>query len=226
MKDLHDTCLEIENSLPLWAGGDLEPHAQATVGHHLAVCERCSRSAARARAARAALYEGMQVEAEGMGSGRDPWPAIRRTLRAEGLVGSTQVSRTARTAFPRLSRRWQLAAALLVGFFIAGTWLPSRPSSDTPPVVVRPAEGIRNPVGPLVQVADVAGSPIPVLPAGLHRVAPGAPRLRDSALVFRVNPPASPDEVGGSATGTLTPPSNNRGGSPVSLERVQLLPPR
>lgn len=223
MRDLHETCLEIESHLPLWAGGDLEPEVQESVESHLAVCERCTRAAVRAREARAALRRGLRQDAERMGAGRDPWPALRAVLREEGLVGAPSARSHAGHAGPRLRRlspAWAAAAAVLVGLFLYGTWTPEGDPKTVVQGEVRPREA-KDAVAP----APVAEPAFAVLPAGLRRVAPGEPRMRDTAWYFRPDLPGA-DELDppGALTRSLSPP--NTGGSPVSLERVQLLPPR
>lgn len=209
MRDPHDTCLEIENHLPLWAGSDLEPDVQASVESHLARCEGCARAAVQARAARVALEWGLRTRSERMGAGRDPWPTIRASLRAEGLVGSAEAAPIARPVFRRWSPAWPIAAAVLVGLFLAGTWLPSGSDPTQIPGVV-----------------PKLGAPTVAIPARLRRLSPGEPRMRDTAWLFR--PTASPDAIGSGDATPLAPAGNryNTAGSPVSLERVQLLPPR
>lgn len=214
MRNPHDTCLEIENHLPLWAGGDLEADVQASVESHLALCEGCARSAARARAARAALEQGLRLESEHMGAGRDPWPTIRAALRADGRVGTPDMTPIARPSFRRWSRAWPVAAALLVGLFLAGTWLPSGSEPTPVPALARQTEP-RNPVqrGPVE-----APPPAVAIPASLRRLSPADPRMRDTAWLFR--PTASPD-----AGGSVEAQEGSKV-SPASFERVQLLPPR
>jgi len=234
MRDPHETCLEIENHLPLWAGGDLEPDAHATVESHLGRCEGCSRAAVRARSSRVALERGLRDGAERMGVGRDPWPAIRASLLTEGLVDDAGAAPIARPVLRRWSWAWPVAAAVLVGLFLAGTWLPSG-GDPTPPLV-----GVLNPpkspsprprasgVTPATLVGDSSpASPIVAIPAGLKRLAPGEPRMRDTAGVFRNG--ASPDAIAVDDGASLAPAGNRdpRGeGSAVSLERVKLFPPR
>lgn len=237
MKDLHETCLEIENHLPLWAGGDLEPDVHSSVERHLSRCESCARAAVRARGSRVALERGLRDGAERMGVGRDPWPVIRASLRAEGLVENSEAAPIARPSFRRWNLAWPVAAAVLVGLFLAGTWLPSgddRGDGPTPPlvgVVNLPKGTIPRPRDtsgtPAMEVGDSSpGSPIVAIPAGLKRLAAGEPRMRDTAWVFRTN--ASPDAIALDGASSLAPAANRdpREGSPVSLEGVQLLTPR
>ena len=170
MRDLHETCLEIESHLPLWAGGDLEPEVQESVESHLAVCERCTRAAVRAREARAALRRGLRQDAERMGAGRDPWPALRAVLREEGLVGAPSAGSHAGHPGPRLRRlspAWAAAAAVLVGLFLYGTWTPEGDPKTVVQGEVRPTEA-KDAVAPPAPVAEPAFA---VLPAGLKRKA-------------------------------------------------------
>lgn len=219
---MHETCLEIENALPLWAGGDLEPEAQASVENHLARCEGCSRAAVRARAARAALERGLKSAAERMGAGRDPWPSLRESLRAEGLVGPAHAAPSARPWYRR-STAWPVAAAVLVGLFLAGTWLPNGSEPTPAPGVPRVADGGNRPQhGPSrasetdVEAPGFVG-PVAALPAGLRRLSPADPRMRDTAWRFRPTSSIDAADLGESAP--LAPAA-----TPVSLERVQLLP--
>lgn len=218
MRDPHETCLEIENHLPLWAGGDLEADVLAAVESHLARCEGCARSAIRARAARGALERGLRVESARMGSGPDPWPAIRVALRSEGFIGGAEPAPIARPAFRRWSPAWPVAAAVLVGLFLAGTWLPSESDSTTIPSSTRQA-GERDTIAHAPREAPPRVGPTVALPASLRRLSPSDPRMRDTAWLFR--PAVSPDMPGASEIGSAT-----QLGSTVSLDRVQLLPRR
>lgn len=234
MRDPHESCLEIENHLPLWAGGDLEPDVHSSVEIHLSRCEGCSRAAVRARTSRVALERGLRDGAERMGVGRDPWPAIRASLLTEGLVDVAGGAPVVRPILRRRSWAWPVAAAVLVGLFLAGTWLPSS-GDPTPPLV-----GVMNPPKspnprprtsggtPARLVGDSSpASPIVAIPAGLKRLAPGEPRMRDTAWVFRTG--ASPDAIALDGESSLAPAGlrdPRPEGSAVSLEGVQLFPPR
>ncbi len=206
MKALSDICLEVENSLPLWVGGDLEREAQNAVEEHLAQCARCSEGAAKVRAAREVLRRGLRLESERIGAGIDPWLGIREVLRAEGVLDSPEHPveprrPTRRVGLPHVGMGWPIAAAVLVGLFLVGTWLPS---------------GQKPPSNGLTDTAPgTRGGTFAVHPAGLRRLYPGEPRLRDSAQVF--GEPSAGDEV---VPWNITP------GSPVSLERVHTPPPK
>ena len=228
MSDPHDTCLEIENHLPLWAGGDLESDVQAAVDAHVARCERCTQSALRARAARAALEQGLRAGSERMGSGRDPWPAVRASLRAEGLLPGAEPAPVARTFRRRWSPAWPIAAAVLFGLFLAGTWLPSgEPTNEitgrVTPIGLDPT--LANDTTPFVPGAPNSSGPIAATPAGLRRLTASDPRMRDTAWLFRPIPSPDASEPGEEAP--LAPPTNwTQHADAVSQERVQLLPPR
>ena len=226
MRDLHETCLEIENALPLWAGGDLEPDAQVSVESHLARCEVCSRSAVRARAARAALRRGLELGSERMGVGRDPWANLRESLRAEGLVAPARTAPRMQPWYRRRSTAWPVAAAVLIGLFLAGNWLPF--GSEPTPVqgVPRVAEGGARPgrdpsrtAGTDAETPSFVG-PVAAIPASLRRLSPAEPRMRDTAWRFR---PTTSFDVGDLGDTAPLAPANTPV-SPVSLERVQLLP--
>jgi hypothetical protein len=217
MRDPHETCLEIESHLPLWAGGDLEPDVHSSVEDHLSRCDSCARAAVRARSARTALERGLRDEAERMGVGRDPWPAIRASLRAERLLEREEAVPVVRPRPRRLGWAWPVAAAILVGLFLAGTWLPSGgdPGTTTPPLV-----GV---VDPPKSANPTSGSPLAVIPAGMRRPAPGEPRMRDTAWLFR---PGAPDAVELEGGSSIAAPGHSPQGAAVSLERVKLLPQR
>ena len=213
MSDSHDSCLEIENHLPLWAGGDLEPDARAAVDTHLSRCEPCTRAAGRARAARAALERGLREGSERRGIGRDPWPAIRASLHAEGLIGGPAPAPALRPVRRRFHPAWPVAAAILVGLFLAGTWMPSGNDPKVDPTEV---------AGTVKPPKEQPTTPVAALPVGLRRLAPTDARMRDTAWLFR--PPTAP-ELGKPAP--LAPDFDP--GAPVgvvSQERIQLLPPR
>jgi hypothetical protein len=237
MKDRPDTCLEIENSLPLWVGGDLEPDAQESVEQHLAHCARCAERAARACGARAALREGLSLGAERIGKGLDPWPGIRSTMQAQGFFVTSVKSHAASVASvpfvrartrmaPRLRRialGWSAAAALVLGLVFTWTQIsPQLLGGATTPEVKPPSLSERGAGGSGLAAAPVvdatiqapASGALVVQPAGLRRLRPNERRLRDTAQIY-----ALPDD---SAPGSFTEVQ----GSPVSLERAIGAPPR
>ena len=92
---------------------------------------------------------------------------------------------------------WPVAAAVLFGLFLAGTWLPFGTGPATVPSVPRVADGGTRPqadpsrTSPTeAEVPSVAG-PTVAIPAGLHRLSPTDPRMRDTAWRFRA--PVFPD---------------------------------
>jgi hypothetical protein len=207
MKDLPDVCLEIENSLPLWVGGDLDPEALRAVEEHLAGCTRCADRAMKARGAREILREGLARAAEHGGIGGDPWPRLSARLRAEGLVRTPGESRP-RLGAPRRGPtvlRWATAAAVLFAFVFAWGRFPRDAGApkDPSPVSLEP-----------ISASPIASSPIAAKPAGLRHLSPSEHRLRDSAQYFLVPEDAGPVVPFG------------RLGSPASLERSTTVPPR
>jgi len=208
MKDLPDICLEIENSLPLWVGGDLEPEALRAVEDHLGVCRRCAENAAKARRARTLLCEGLRREAARGGEGADPWPVVRARLFAEGWM-SARTGAGAPRAFPRLGLRWSAAAAVLVALAVA--WSRFSQPDDGSGTSSNTLGG--NTPGASVSPRPVAAD-VPVVPAGLRHLSPSERRLRDSARTYGALDEAEP---GWSA---------ERLGQPVRLELPIGTPPR
>src|SRR5262249_45323204 len=95
MKYPAEICAEIENSLPLYVGGDLESEAIAATEAHLGGCSSC---AARARQAREA--HGLLVSALKLTSTRGPdlWAGVRAVLVDEGLVQGARAEQAAASA--------------------------------------------------------------------------------------------------------------------------------
>jgi anti-sigma factor RsiW len=217
MKDLPDICLEIENTLPLWVGGDLEPEALRAVEEHLLRCTRCAESGAKARRARSVLRKGLSLEVERIGAGQDPWPRLRSSLRAEGLLPAPTMSIAGFAGARRgpTAVRWATAAALLLALAFAWTRLAQ---DTTPEVHPRPIE-----VGSAVYPHELSNgglsnSALVVKPAvnapGLRHLSPNEQRLRDTAQIFGA--PEDPD---------LGPVPKHLG-SPAGLERSITVPPK
>jgi anti-sigma factor RsiW len=212
MKDLSEACTEIENSLPLWVGGDLEPAAQKEVEEHLGRCSRCAEKAAATRLSRTRLLEGLDLESRAIGEGPDPWPAIRAALRSEGrLAGSRARPTEMRRVFPL---RTAAAAAVLLGLvFVWERLAPVSPSgspSNVGAVSKFPPSPVTAPV--LTSSGSTSSAPIAAQPAGLHHLQPGEHLLRDSAIFYTTEDPV---------TGRSRFES-----SPVGLERPLSVPPR
>jgi anti-sigma factor RsiW len=217
MKDLPDACLEIENTLPLWVGGDLEPEALRAVEEHLVRCTRCAESAAKARRARSALRQGLSLEVERIGMGLDPWPRLRSSLRAEGLLPASTKSFAGQAGSRRgpIAVRWATAAALLFALAFAWTRLTENRSTDPNPgpIEVGSAAYPHDPSTGALVVKPAVNSPA-VNYMGLRHLLPNEQRLRDTAQIFG----ASDDPTLGTFPDHL--------GSPAGLERPITVPPR
>ncbi len=203
---IHDehVCAEVESSLPLYVGGDLDPRALTEVRAHLAACPRCTERALAARAARRELVAALRLADA---HGPDLWAGVRSVLGEEGvLAGTGAVGAPRAAAAPR--RGWRglglaAAAAAVIAAFVAGAYLRSDRVSPVD-------DPLRTPI---VDVAPDAGS-VPVVPVaddgGLRRLTPGEGRLRDEAL------PIYFDQ--GWLNGLPTNPAG--GNQPVTLQRV------
>jgi hypothetical protein len=203
MKDLPDVCLEIENSLPLWVGRDLDPEALRGVEEHLAGCMRCAESAAKARGARAILRAGLARAAARSGIGGDPWPRLRSSLRAEGFVRTSDESRPRLGARRRepVGLRWATAAAVLLAVVFAWSRFPG-------------GEGATKDPSPLSVDPTVSG-PVAAKSAGLRHLTANEHRLRDTAQYF-----LAPEDTG------PVVPLDRQLGSPAGLGRSIGVPPR
>jgi anti-sigma factor RsiW len=231
MKSFHDDCILIENSLALWVGGDLEPELCQRVDQHISQCARCAVQARSLEGARQALISGLRaVGPQDLrhAGGPDLWPSLSETLRREGRFtsgpgeisvasagpdsgpGARPLSLAAQRRGPRRMARLGLAAAaaVMLGFLLG------RLGSDVAPVG---DPEVHPPVGSGVP-DDVAALPKPaasVVPVAdncqLRRLAPGEPRLSDSAQNFGVDWYINnPGQFG-----------NSNVGSPASLQNVQ-----
>lgn len=207
MKELSETCTEVENSLPLWVGGDLEPGAQGDVDAHLARCARCAEKAKTARTSRERLLRGLELEQRTVGAGPDPWPAIRAALVAEGrLAGGVRVGAVRR---PRgLPIRAAAAAGVVFALAFAWTRFSGAPSNPTTQTAGSLSAIDRGPV-PVPTQVDVVPA---VAGSGLRRLNPGERQLRDSAQFFD-------PVIYGKGTGSPV-------GSPVGLQGAPAVPPR
>ena len=215
MRDLPDVCLEIENSLPLWVGGDLDAEGLRAVEDHLAGCAPCAEKASRARGARAVLREGLARAAEQGGIGADPWPRLRASLRSEGFLREAGESRL-RLDLPRRGPsllRWATAAAVLLAFVFAWGKFPggSGAVKDPSPASIVP---VSDEMAAGTPSRGLSSTPVEVKPAGLRHLSPNERRLRDTAQFF-----FSPEDLGPAIP-------LNRLGSPAGLERSTGAPPR
>lgn len=222
MKSIRDDCILIENSLALWVGGDLEAELRARVDQHLAQCERCELKARSLTRARQALISGLRARDPRDRGAPDLWPNLQEVLRREGHFASARpvipmtravraVSPGALASNPRNARRLlrfglAAAAAVLVGFLLG------RLGADGAPV-----DEARSSVAggsPDSQVIAQTPSPVtPVVPVSdgfqLRRLAPGEPRLSDTAESFGGELYINPSQFG-----------NPNVGSPASLQSV------
>lgn len=113
-------CPEIQASLPLYVGEDLDGPLSGQVQSHLQHCGACSRSLEALRAALASFA----VERERVDASVDLWPALERELLGAGMITTSASSRTGAAA-PRLE---VVAGATLAPKRVAersarGTWL-------------------------------------------------------------------------------------------------------
>ncbi len=222
-------CAEIQSTLPLYVGGDLETKALGEVRGHLLACPACAERALAARAARRELVAALRM---GSTPGPDLWAGVRAALADEGvlrpfepaLVGGSIVSRP-------WWRSWNLVAAAAVVAAILGASVWSDRSESTVPsgsgsdgsgsIVMDPgASGTPRVVTPVLPRtgADLATDValVPVEAGGLRRLLPGERQLHDSAP-FILND--SPYLYG-------APPQNAGSVRPVGLHRVGPNAPR
>jgi anti-sigma factor RsiW len=179
MKHDEHLCAEIEGSLPLYVGGDLEERALAQVREHLAACPRCGERALAARAVRRELVRALRLDGR---SGPDLWSGVRAVLADDGALPAPRPEpatlRPAPRAAPRRWGGWRVAAAASIaiafGFWAGARWADdpaSEPLPGLPPAVAEvPAPG------------EVPVVPVSATTNGLRRLKPGEARLRDTAL--------------------------------------------
>lgn len=208
MKHDENLCAEIQSTLPLYVGGDLDTKALSEVRLHLGDCPPCAERALAARAARRDLVAALRMEAH---AGPDLWAGVRAALAEDGVLRPRATAGDQPFAAPVTPRRWSrplsyaaAAAALLFGVWIGARWNDAdgpetRPHA--PPVAFEP-RGVGNHAGPrVIPVSDPAVSPaitpafaaggssdgtdLAVVPVpgseGLRRLRPDERQLRDSA---------------------------------------------
>jgi hypothetical protein len=225
MKVFRDDCTEVENSLALAVGGDLEPALRAHVEEHLARCAACAERARALSESRRALVFGLRADDP---RAPDLWPGIQAALQLEGRIaarGEPVAIRSsadenadenagraiARRAAARGGWRWArygtaAAAAVLAGFVFG------RLGSPTPKPAIRDTVSLGSTHAPELAPTTAATPIIPVSDrAMLHRVAPGEPRLSDTAQNFDIEWTTNPLASGSTSVG-----------SPASLQPVQL----
>lgn len=137
MNQRSDSCLEVENLLPLYVGADLDPSEMDVVAEHLNDCEVCRRDnidllEARERISRLSDARWVQQRP-------DVWPGIRDGLREAGLVDGAELPQLVPASGWQRLRVGALAAAaaLLVSLgglqLLGGDGGSKQPSSTTGP---------------------------------------------------------------------------------------------
>jgi anti-sigma factor RsiW len=207
MKYDEHLCAEIESTLPLYVGGDLEPKALGEVRQHLLGCPRCAERALAARSARRELVSALRLDGH---PGPDLWAGVRAAVRDEGLFAPTtstapivarelQPSAPQRRAAARVWRAWPLVAAASVAAAVLGLWIglglaadptvPNRPTEPAFLAVNGPAPKPHVPAASiLVPVSDDAqgeGDGV----HGLRRLRQGERQMREDAILIQDDGP-------------------------------------
>ncbi|MCY2961795.1 MAG: zf-HC2 domain-containing protein [Planctomycetota bacterium] len=197
MKHDENFCAEIDSTLPLYVGGDLETKALSEVRLHIADCPRCAERALAARAARRELVAALRMESR---PGPDLWAGVRAALSEEGVLRSDVAPRASPVHARTWRRSWGLAAAaaaVVLGFWIGSRWGgtgESAPRHAEAPAIALDSRSLhprgaepRIPITPVTEplsTAEVA-TDVAVVPAseagGLRRLNPGERQLHDSA---------------------------------------------
>jgi anti-sigma factor RsiW len=227
MKHDEHLCAEIESTLPLYVGGDLEPKALGEVRQHLLGCPRCAERALAARSARRELVSALRLEGH---PGPDLWAGVRAAVRDEGLFAppapaaareprvpahAVPVERD-RPAAARGWRSWQLVAAASVAAAVLGLGIgtglagdPASPDRTAEPAL--PAE--RGPAATPQVPAPVFTVPVVADDGdgvhGLRRLRQGERQMREDAIQIH---------DGGPFLGV--PMQSDRTMVPVGLQRV------
>jgi hypothetical protein len=186
MKHPAEICAEVESSLPLYVGGDLETEAITATEAHLADCASCAARARQAREAHGLLVSALKLSTRGP----DLWAGVRAVLLDEGLIRSERAERAAPKApiappvrrVERKGPRWiawstAVAAAVLFGFWLGSRMLTDDSKIDSPRGPVSP-EFVNSTVPQQVPVLPVAG------PGGLRRLGRDEAPLREGAELF------------------------------------------
>lgn len=235
MKDFVDNCGAVENSLPLYVGGDLEAPILSLVHRHLGRCAACAAKADLARGAHRALVAGLSAERSEC---PELWSGVRATLVSERLIDPSLRRDAARPArqparemparemsvakvagrgslalAPERARRSWLplgvaAAAVLLAIWILRMSGPGAASVDGPherPIVEMPVDG-------LVDAQPREKRALEVVPVshGLRRLAPGEESFSDTAVNYGWEESSIETFRRG----------NSSLGSPASLQRV------
>lgn len=186
MKHRDDNCVEIENSLSLFVGGDLEEPAAKDVALHLETCRSCAAQAESARAARTLMVSALTLSER---RGPELWPGVRERLVREGALvesGPRSESRGRRARRARFLPLTAAAAALAAGFWLArdafDSHAPYGPGGDPLP---NPIVEVESPVRPEVSITPVVLDLASSTDTGLlRRVGPGERPLSQGAEIY------------------------------------------
>jgi anti-sigma factor RsiW len=222
-------CAEIQSTLPLYVGGDLEAQALAEVRLHLVDCPRCAERALSARSARRELVAALRLQAR---RGPDLWAGVRAALVEEGVLHAQP---HVAVASPRpWWRSWgalAAAAAVVFGVWIGARWPgadPAVPRDEAQPVASEmnfnraqaPITFVDLPAPDSLPPTDLAQVPSGESPhareGGLRRLRPGERQLRDSVPLVPID----------RAYLYGAPVLDGSGVQPVSLHRVGSNAPR
>ena len=189
MKHPAEICAEVESSLPLYVGGDLETEAITATEAHLADCASCAARARQAREAHGLLVSALKLSTRGP----DLWAGVRAVLLDEGVIQSARAERDAPIApvappvrrVERKGPRWiawstAVAAAVLFGFWLGSRMLTDDTKVDLPRDLGSPTV-VNSAVPPKVEIQPVAG---PGLSPGLRRLGRDEAPLREGAELF------------------------------------------
>jgi putative zinc finger protein len=200
MMQYDDICAEVQNGLPLYVGGDLEPAAAVEIARHLEGCAHCKGRERAARDARMLLVSALELSER---RSPDLWPNVRAVLTEDGLIRSQPASTPAR-AMRSATRPWKVYAAAASVALLCGLWL-GRAAFDGG---AKDAPGLAN----TPRLTGVSPDPsVPVVPvastSGLRQVGRNEKRLIDGADYYLDMPYALPGMTyapnGVEAVGTL-----------------------
>jgi hypothetical protein len=186
MKQHDDNCVEIENSLALYVGGDLEDQAANEVRRHLERCSACAEREGAARASRDLMVSALVMSER---KGPELWPGVRAGLVREGiLVPPPAVAAPFGGArAPRRLRLLPYAAAAAA--LVAGVWLARDAFRAPQPFGAGPDCPAGETLVENIEIAPVTPRVLPTLPVSanadaLHRVGRTERRLREGAEIY------------------------------------------
>jgi anti-sigma factor RsiW len=168
-----DICAEVQNGLPLYVGGDLEPSAATDIARHLEGCATCKDRERAARDARKLLVSALALSER---RGPDLWPNVRAVLTEDALIRSQPAApvASARKSRPAWAKYSLAAAAAL----LAGLWVGRALFEDRGVVGPEGGDG--------TEIVDVNGSApvVPVSADALRPVGRFERRLRQDAAIY------------------------------------------